>query len=70
MQYQIFFMRKLWTASVAGRDRNADLIFHFPQELPKYLRGYHKVSKNDATQLAPLIFIAKFDHCGIETASA
>lgn len=31
------------------------------QELPKYLRGYHKCSKEDAIQLAGLIFRVRFN---------
>ena len=52
--YQVFFMRKLWLSIQPGKDRNADTIFHFPQELPKYLRGWHKIGVNEAPSLAAL----------------
>ncbi|KAL4715151.1 hypothetical protein ACJJTC_012198 [Scirpophaga incertulas] len=64
LNYQIFFMKKLWINTIPGRDKNADQIFYFPQELPKYLRGYHKTTKQDLAELAALVYRARFgsDH--------
>ena len=53
-------MRKLWSNCIPGKDLNADCIFHFHQELPKYLRGYHKCSKQEAAQLGAFIYRVKF----------
>ncbi|CAG5870200.1 unnamed protein product [Menidia menidia] len=61
LTYQVFFMKKLWTNTVPGKDSMADFIFHFYQELPKYLRGYHKCSKEEVHQLAALIYRVKFE---------
>uniref|UniRef100_A0AAY5KPM6 Myosin VIIAb n=1 Tax=Esox lucius TaxID=8010 RepID=A0AAY5KPM6_ESOLU len=59
--YQVFFMKKLWTNTIPGKDSMADSIFHYYQELPKYLRGYHKCSQEEVFQLAALIYRVKFE---------
>ncbi|XP_041647355.1 unconventional myosin-VIIa [Cheilinus undulatus] len=60
--YLVFFMRKLWFNVVPGRDVEADLIFHFPQELPKYLRGYHVSTKEEMLHIAALLFRIKVNN--------
>lgn len=60
LTYQVFFMKKLWSTTVVGKDLAADTIFHYHQELPKYLRGYHKCTKEEASQLAALIYRVRF----------
>ncbi|XP_053561574.1 unconventional myosin-VIIa [Bombina bombina] len=61
LTYQVFFMKKLWTNTVPGKDPMADSIFHYYQELPKYLRGYHKCTREDVLQLGALIYRVKFE---------
>jgi len=58
--YMVFFMRKMWSSVVVGKDPNADCIFHYHQEYPKFLKGYHKCPVEDAVNLAALIFRVKF----------
>merc|ERR1711923_677836 len=57
--YQVFFMKKLWTNTIPGKDRCADIIFHFHQELPKLLRGYHQCTREEAAILAALVYRVK-----------
>ena len=44
----------------AGGGRSLKSSFPFTQELPKYLRGFHKCSREDAIHLAGLIYKARF----------
>ncbi|XP_046806985.1 myosin-VIIa isoform X1 [Lucilia cuprina] len=58
--YQLYFMKKLWLNTTPGKDRNADVIFHYPQEVPKYLAGYYKINKELALQLSSLIYVNEY----------
>ncbi|KAM8728243.1 unconventional myosin-VIIa-like [Acanthopagrus schlegelii] len=59
--YLVILRRKLWFNVTPGRDLVADLTFHFPQEMPKYLRGYHNCSKEDMITLGGLLFRVEVD---------
>ncbi|KAM9845449.1 unconventional myosin-VIIa-like [Aulostomus maculatus] len=59
--YLVIFKRKLWFNVTPGKDPVADLTFHFPQELPKYLRGYHNCTKEDMIKLGGLLFRSEVD---------
>ncbi|XP_071348422.1 unconventional myosin-VIIa-like isoform X2 [Trachinotus anak] len=59
--YLVILKRKLWFNVSPGKDQIADLTFHFPQELPKYLRGYHSCTKEDMINLGGLLFRCHVD---------
>eukprot|EP00064_Thunnus_orientalis_P004684 superscaffoldBa00000434_g4696 len=61
MNYLVIMKRKLWFNVSPGKDLVADLTFHFPQELPRYLRGYHNCTKEDMITLGGLLFRAEVD---------
>lgn len=56
----LIFMKKLWLNVTPGLDKLADIKFHFPQEIPNYLRGYHKCSAEESVNLASFLFRAKY----------
>lgn len=60
VKYQLFFMKKMWFNTVPGRDTSADTIFYYPQEVPKYLNGYYKIDKYEATEIAALLYKINF----------
>ena len=60
LTYQVLFMKKLWSTTVVGEDIKADTIFHYHQELPKLIRGYHKCTNEDAVALAALQYRVRF----------
>lgn len=59
--YLVILKRKLWFNVSPGKDLVADLTFHFPQELPKYLQGCHDCSKEVMIKLAGLLFRVQVD---------
>ncbi|XP_057601473.1 unconventional myosin-VIIb isoform X2 [Hippopotamus amphibius kiboko] len=69
LPYQVYFMRKLWLGVAPGKDVKADTILHYHQELPKYLRGFHKCLREDAVHLAGLIYKAQFGNDRSQLAS-
>uniref|UniRef100_A0A3B3UW20 Unconventional myosin-VIIa-like n=1 Tax=Poecilia latipinna TaxID=48699 RepID=A0A3B3UW20_9TELE len=57
----VVYRRKLWFNVIPGKDLIADLTFHYPQEVPKYLRGYHTCTKEDMFNLGGLLFRVAVD---------
>ncbi|XP_054889758.1 unconventional myosin-VIIa-like isoform X2 [Poeciliopsis prolifica] len=57
----VVYRRKLWFNVIPGKDLIADLTFHYPQEVPKYLRGYLTCTKEDMFNLGGLLFRVAVD---------
>lgn len=58
--YQIVFVKIHHVNTDVGCDYTADIVFHFPQELSKYLHGCYKVGADEATQIGSYIYRSKF----------
>jgi myosin-7 len=58
--YQVIMVKKLWFSTRIGKEPLIDQLFHFPQELPKYLQGYHKCSITQCPKLAALLYLINY----------
>lgn len=58
--YQLVFLRKLWLNVQPGRDKYADELFHYPQEVAKYLSGYYRLPKELIAKMAALIYVVQY----------
>lgn len=56
----LVMLKKLWVNVTPEQDPEADRCFHYPQEVPNYLRGYHKCSHQEVIQLASLLYRVRF----------
>ncbi|XP_067668448.1 myosin-VIIa-like isoform X2 [Haliotis asinina] len=56
----LVMLKKVWVNINPGHDTVADVSFHFPQELPNFIRGYHQTSDDVTARLASLVYRAKY----------
>ena len=49
-------MKKPGTKTVSVKDRISDILFHFHQELPRLLVGYHQCTRKEAVLRGALIY--------------
>nr|CAH8840255.1 unnamed protein product [Trichobilharzia regenti] len=56
--YKLSFIKNLWIDTVPGEDLKIDEMFHYPQELPKYICGYYNTSVEKSVEYGALIAIA------------
>ncbi|XP_028401436.1 unconventional myosin-VIIa-like isoform X2 [Dendronephthya gigantea] len=58
--YKLMFLKRVWKEIHPGNDPIADAVFLYPQEVSKYLRGYYKLTIEEASCFAALILKSKF----------
>ncbi|CAG5121799.1 unnamed protein product [Candidula unifasciata] len=56
----LVMLKKIWVNGQPCADPVADRIFHFPQEMANYLRGYHQIPDTLVMKLASLVYIALY----------
>ncbi|KAK0066699.1 myosin-VIIa [Biomphalaria pfeifferi] len=56
----LVMLKKIWVNGQPGTDPVADQIFHYSQEMPNYLRGYHNIPEDLIIKLAALVYRAQF----------
>ncbi|KAK7483154.1 hypothetical protein BaRGS_00025558, partial [Batillaria attramentaria] len=56
----LVMLKKIWVSVTPGEDPEADKSFHFPQEVPNFLRGYHQCSPTQVVHLAALLYRIRF----------
>ncbi|XP_071085854.1 myosin-VIIa-like isoform X2 [Haliotis cracherodii] len=56
----LVMLKKVWVNIKPGHDSVADVSFHFPQELPNFIRGYHQTTDDVTARLASLAYRAKY----------
>uniref|UniRef100_A0A2C9M6J3 MyTH4 domain-containing protein n=1 Tax=Biomphalaria glabrata TaxID=6526 RepID=A0A2C9M6J3_BIOGL len=56
----LVMLKKIWVNGQPGTDPVADQIFHYSQEMPNYLRGYHNIPEDLIIKLAALVYRGQF----------
>ncbi|XP_076436063.1 myosin-VIIa-like isoform X2 [Babylonia areolata] len=56
----LVMLKKIWVNVNPGVDPEADKYFHFPQEVPNFVRGYHQSSDEEVVQLSALLYRSRF----------
>ncbi|KAH9508754.1 hypothetical protein Btru_049822 [Bulinus truncatus] len=56
----LVMLKKIWVNGQPENDPVADQIFHYSQEVPNYLRGYHNITDDIVIKLAALSYRAQF----------
>ncbi|KAL8577201.1 hypothetical protein ACOMHN_061328 [Nucella lapillus] len=57
----LVMLKKIWVNVRPGEDPEADRHFHFPQEVPNFVRGYHQCSRREVIQLSALLYRSRFE---------